>query len=321
MSLTDVAAEAASAGEAPVKSIEGRSPWQLAWMRLRKDRVAMISLGVIVALFLIAILAPAVASLTGHAYDQQLRDTGWTRDGQPVGPNSEFWLGTDSLARDILVRAVYGARVSLTVGVVSTALATLLGIVLGLLAGFFGGWVDTVISRGMDIVLAFPFVLVALVLATALGPSVTMMVIVISFFNFAAMGRIVRGQTLSIREKEYVEAARSLGASNMRIMFTDVLPNITAPVIVLATLLIPQAIVFEATLSFLGAGVDPRIPSWGGMLNEAQGGVFITAWWYLVVPGVLLLVTTLAFNLFGDSLRDALDPRSERLFAKAGKGK
>jgi peptide/nickel transport system permease protein len=325
MSTTQLSADAAALAEAPVKGIEGRSPWQLAWMRLRRDRVAMLSLGIAALFVIVAAGAPLIASILGHAYDQQFRETGITDDGLPVGPSGEFWFGTDNLGRDIFVRSVYGARISLTVGIAATALATVLGVVIGLLAGYFGGWVDTVLARGLDIVLAFPFLLTALVLASAIGPSVLMMILVIGFFTFAAMGRIVRGQTLSIKEKEYIEAARSLGSGHLRIMFIDVLPNLIAPVIVLATLLIPQAIVFEATLSFLGAGVDPRTPSWGSMLNDSME-FYQVAWWYLIVPGAFLLITTLAFNLLGDGVRDALDPRSERLFAKpgtaeAGKGK
>jgi peptide/nickel transport system permease protein len=321
MSVTDMAAaDTGSAEPKPKQGIEGRSPWQLAWLRLRKDKVAMVSLGVIIIFGIMALCAPLIAAWIGHPYDQPYRETGITRDGLPVGPSGEFWLGTDNLGRDILVRSVYGAQVSLSVGIASTAVATVMGIVIGLLSGFLGGWVDTFLARFMDIVLSFPFLLVALVLASALGPSVTVMIVVIGFFTFAAIGRIVRGQALSIKEKEYIEAARSLGANPLRIMFIDVLPNVMAPVIVLSTLLIPQAIGFEATLSFLGAGVDPRTPSWGSMLNDSME-FYQVAWWYLFVPGTFLLLTTLAFNLFGDGVRDALDPRSERLFAKPGKGK
>lgn len=321
MSVTQSEAPDAAPPESKSKQrIEGRSPWELAWIRLRNDRVAMGSLGVICLFAIMALCAPLIAAAIGHDYDEPFRETGITPEGLPVGPSSEFWLGTDNLGRDLLVRAVYGAQVSLAVGIASTAVATVLGVGVGLLAGFLGGWVDTMLARFMDIVLSFPFLLVALVLASALGPSVTVMIVVIGFFTFAAMGRIVRGQALSIKEKEYIEAARSLGASPLRIMFVDVLPNVMAPVIVLSTLLIPQAIGFEATLSFLGAGVDPRTPSWGSMLNDSME-FYQVAWWYLFVPGTFLLVTTLAFNLFGDGVRDALDPRGERLFAKSGKGK
>jgi ABC-type dipeptide/oligopeptide/nickel transport system permease subunit len=166
----------------------------------------------------------------------------------------------------------------------------------------------------MDVVLSFPFLLFAIALVTVIGPSEGIEIAVIAFFSWASVGRIVRGQTLSIREKEYIEAARSLGANDVRIMFVDVLPNLVAPVIVYTTLLIPVSIVFEATLSFLGVGIIPPTPSWGNMISDAQS-FYQVGWWFLVFPGLALLLTVLAFNLLGDSVRDALDPRTERLFA------
>jgi peptide/nickel transport system permease protein len=311
MGLTKVAQE-------PARAIQGRTPWQLAWARLRRDKVAVISAVVIVLIILMAIFAPLLTHWFGMDPERTNPNTGLSADGLPLGPSAEHLFGTDGLGRDMFSRAVYGARVSLIVGLLSTLCATVVGVTVGLVAGYFGGWLDTVLSRLIEIVLSFPYLIVALVVAATIGPSMIMEIVVITFFSFSAMARIVRGQVISIKEKEYIEAARSLGASDLRIMAIDILPNLLAPVIVLVTLLIPQAIVFESTLTFLGAGVDIRVPSWGGMLAESMQ-FYRVAWWYLFVPGGLLLLTTLVFNLLGDGVRDALDPRSERVLAKAGK--
>jgi peptide/nickel transport system permease protein len=305
------ASEAGFGGE----PIEGRSPWRLAWDRLRRDRVAIASAAVIVLIALLAILAPLVAHLTGHGPNAQYLETGLTPEGLPRGPSSTFLLGTDDLGRDVLVRIAYGAQTSLLAGVVASSLAVLVGVVAGLTAGYFGGAADTFLSRFMDVILSFPFLLFAIALVSIVGPSLGVAIGVIAFFSWASVGRIVRGQTLSIREKEYVEAARSLGASDLRIMFVDIFPNLLAPVLVYLTLLIPTAIVFEATLSFLGLGVVPPTPTWGNMI-AASLGYYRVAWWYVLFPGAALLVTTLSFNLLGDSVRDALDPRGERLFRR-----
>jgi ABC-type dipeptide/oligopeptide/nickel transport system permease subunit len=309
------AAEPASDGPPPAnKAVEGRSPWQLAWARLRSDKTAIVCAIFIVLLALVAILAGPLSSLLGYGPTDQDRTNGITVDGLPVGPSGLHLLGTDNLGRDILVRIMYGTRVSLEVGISAAVAAVILGVIIGLCAGYFGPVVDTLLARLMDVVLSFPFLLAAIALASVFSPSEPLEIIVISFFSFASVGRIVRGQTLAIREREYVEAARSLGAGDFRIMFVDVLPNLIAPVIVYTTLLIPTSIVFEATLSFLGVGIVPPTPSWGSMLNDSQQ-YYQIAWWYLVFPSIALILTTLAFNLLGDSVRDALDPRSERLFA------
>ena len=299
----------------PEQSIEGRSQWQLTWRRLLHDKVAVISIIVILLVAIAAIIAPVFASLTGHAVAQTFPNQGETSAGLPVSPGTHgFLLGTDSVGRDLLVRILYGARISLFVGVLTTLIATVAGVAIGLIAGYFGGWVDGVLARFIDAVLAFPYVVLALALAARFGPSLPLIIIVISFFSWAAVARIVRGQTLSLKEKEYVEAARSLGASPWRIMFFDILPNLLAPVLVLGTLLVPSAIVFEATLSFLGLGIQEPTPSWGNILSEAAN-FYQQAWWYVVFPAVALLITTLAFNLLGDGIRDAMDPRTERIFA------
>ncbi len=277
------------------------------------------SIIVILLIVAIAIAAPLIAGLTGHGPADANVDTGTDASGQPLPPGSAgYLLGTDNLGRDILVRIAYGARISLLVGVLATAIATVFGVVVGLFAGYFGGWLDSILARLLDVVLSFPYVLLAIVLVSVFGASLPLTILVIAFFSFAAIGRIVRGQALSQREKEYVEAAHSLGAGNLRIMFVDILPNLVAPVIVLATLLIPAAIIFEATLSFLGLGVVPPTPSWGNMLADAEG-VGFQAWWFYIFPMLFLLLTTLAFNLLGDAVRDALDPRTERIFARRRK--
>jgi len=305
--------EPAAPGSAPdATGIEGRSPWRLAWDRLRHDRMAVITASFILLLILLAIFAPAFAHLVGHGVNEQNDTAGLTPSGLPRPPSSVYWFGTDDLGRDLFVRTIYGARISLIVGIVSSVSAVFIGTTIGLVAGFLGGVVDSVLSRFMDLVLSFPFLLAAIALVSVVGPSLGVIIVVIALFSWAAVGRIVRGLAMSIKEKEYTEAARAAGAGNLRIMFVEVLPNLTAPLIVYTTLLIPAAIAFEAVMSFLGLGIIPPTPSWGDMLAEAIG-YYQVAWWFILFPGLALLATTLAFNLLGDSLRDALDPRGERL--------
>jgi peptide/nickel transport system permease protein len=293
--------------------IQGRSPWQLAWARLRHDRVAIGSIIVIVLITLVAIFAPLIAALIGHSPSAQYPYLALNGYGLPIGPNRSFLFGADDLGRDVLVRVAYGARISLVAGVVASGLAVIFGGFVGMVAGYFGTVVDTTLSRFMDVILSFPLLLFAIALVSIVGPSLGVTILVIAFFSWAVVGRIIRGQTLSLREKEFVEAARSLGASDLRIMFVDILPNLVAPLLVYTTLLIPGAIVFEASLSFLGLGVVPPTPSWGNMLSDAEP-YYKVAWWFIIYPGAALLLTTLAFNLLGDSVRDALDPRYARLF-------
>lgn len=298
--------------QAPVAA---RSPLQLVWTRLRRDRVAVISAVVIVLVILAALMAPLIAAWVGHGPNEQFREDGLTEFGTPVAPNSQFLLGTDNLGRDVLVRLVYGAQISLTVALFATLGALGIGTLVGLVAGFLRGWVDTVLTWFMDTTLSLPQLLFAISLVALVGPSLGTTIVVIVLFSWAPIARVVRGQVLSLREREFVEAARSLGASNWRIMRVDVLPNLLVPIVVYGTLLIPQAIVFEATLSFLGLGVLPPTATWGNMLSVAsQGSLYTIAPWLVVFPSAALLAVTLAFNLLGDSIRDALDPR-QTLFA------
>lgn len=320
MTIGDIVSATTVSEEGPLgvgpegaRKIQGRSPWRLAMERLRRDRAAVISVAIIVLIVLMAIFAPIFKHLTGHPPNQQYFDIGLTPDGLPRAPNGTFWLGTDDLGRDVLVRIAYGARISLLVGVVATALTVTIGTVVGLAAGYFGKIVDTVLARLIDVMLSLPFLLFAISLASVYHAGLKIVIIVLAIFSWSSVARIVRGQVLSIREREYVEAARSIGAGPWRIMVIDILPNVIAPIIVYTTLLIPAAIVGEATLSYLSVGVQPPTADWGQMLSEA--GNDYHAWWFILFPSIALLLTTLAFNIFGDGVRDAFDPRSDRLFS------
>jgi peptide/nickel transport system permease protein len=303
--------------------VRGRTPWQLFSLRLRRDRVALASVIFIALLILLAIAAPLITKITGHGPNELFQREMTDEFGIPKGPNGDFWFGADAAGRDVFVRVIYGTRVSLVIGVAATAISVIVGVVLGVLAGYFGGWVDTIISRTSEIVLSLPLLLFAVGIVTAcsstkegclggtLKPGLGLVIVVISVFTWPYMTRIVRGATLSLREREFVEASRSLGEGNIGIMFREILPNLVSPIIVYASLLIPSNILFEAYLSFLGLGVPDATPSWGRMISDASG-IFDVAWWLMLFPGVFLLLTVLAFNLLGDGLRDALDPKSNR---------
>jgi peptide/nickel transport system permease protein len=319
MSISELEFQAKSVEETSGQAIEGHSQWWLTWARLRRDKVAVAAMVVILLIALCAILAPVFSAITGHSPTAVYPNTGLSADGAPVGPGARFWFGTDNLGHDQFVRVMYGTQISLFVGVVTTLIGTAAGVSIGLISGYFGGWVDGVLARLVDSVLAFPYIILALSLAVVFGPSLTIVIAVISFFSWAGIARVVRGQTLSLKEKEYIEAARSLGSGPWRIMFVDIFPNLMAPVLVLATLNIPAAIVFEATLDYLGLGVQPPTSSWGNILAAAQS-YYQQAWWFLVFPAVALVITTVAFNLLGDGVRDAMDPRTERVLA-AGRGR
>jgi ABC-type dipeptide/oligopeptide/nickel transport system permease subunit len=315
-------------GEATLDAVElasgeitARSPGQLFWRRFRADRVAMVSAAFIVLLILIAIFAPLIVKLLGLPGPAVQNPNLTDAFGSPLGPSSAHPFGVDPLGEDVLSRVIYGTRVSLEVGIIGTFMATVVGVVLGLIAGFYRGGPDTLISRFADIVLSFPILLLGIGIAAAcavngclgglIQPGVPTILAIIVISGWTYIFRITRGQVLSLREKEFVEASRSLGASNKRIMFREILPNLVAPIIVYASLLIPTNILFEAALSFLGVGVKPPTASWGQMIADATP-TFTTAWWYMLFPGIALLLTVLAFNLVGDGLQDALNPKADR---------
>jgi ABC-type dipeptide/oligopeptide/nickel transport system permease subunit len=368
--------------------IAARSPLALFWRRLRRDKVALVALSVIILLIVIAIFAGQIVKLFGAQPPNAQNSGALDEFGSAAAPGHGYIMGTDALGRDVFSRTIYGARISLATAFFATGLIVVIGVTLGMIAGYYRGFVDTALSRSMDVVLAFPVLLLALGLgaacslkgcltASAVGrdllvagllvmlipvvmtaisqargrpgfrafehsdwvlrlapgaviivlglffslivpsskaliePGLPVVIFVITLAGWPYMARIIRGQVLSLREKEFVEAARSLGASDTRIIFRHILPNLVAPIIVYTTLLIPTNILFEAALSFLGVGVQPPTASWGAMIADAIS-IFDTAWWYMTFPGVALLLTVLAFNLIGDGLQDALNPRTGR---------
>ena len=305
-------------------SVARKSPRQLFWERFRQDRAALGGAVVIVLLILIAAVGGPIAQwLTGHAPNSPPLQGAQDQFGVPVGPNGNLWFGADAEGRDLFVRTMYGARISLFVGVVASGFAVFIGLVVGLAAGFFGGIVDTILSRLADVLLAVPQILIAVGIVAAcsttksgclggiLQPGLPVVIVVITIFSWSYIARIVRGYTLSLREKEFVESARAAGATNFRILRQEILPNLLGPLIVYTTLLIPTNILFEAALSYLGLGVPSTEPSWGSILNDASQ-LYDVAWWLMLFPGAFLILTTLAFNLLGDGLRDAFDVRTER---------
>ncbi len=315
------------AAEAPAspKAVVARSPWQLAWSRLRRDKAAWVCTTFIVSLVLFAASAPLLEDLTGHKLNKSnsagvdfytlLPVTplhGCHVNGQwKIGDKGCFLLGaSDTLGHDMLVQLAYGARTSLFIGVVATLVTMVVALIAGLLAGYFGGVVDGSLSRLMEIVAAFPFLLFAIVASVTFGPSQQTVIIVIAFFSWYYAGRIFRADVLSLREREFVAAAKMLGARTSRILGRHVFPHLVGPLIVLASLSIAAAIGTEAALSFLGFGLPVETASWGRMIDQAvPGGLYRNAPHLMLFPGSLLVLTVLAFNLLGDSLRDALDPR------------
>jgi peptide/nickel transport system permease protein len=302
-------------------AVAARSPLQLFWRRFRKDKVALAAGVFIILLILTAILAGPIRKLVGAPPPNDTSTTALDDFGLPTGPSSEHLFGVDSIGRDIFSRVLAGAQISLMVAFIGTGLSVTIGVTMGMIAGFFRGWVDTGIARLIDILLAFPVLLLGLGLASAcstkegclggaLQPGLRVVIFIIVLANWPYVARIIRGQVFSLREKEFVEASKSLGAGNMRIIFREVLPNLVAPIIVYTTLFIPANILLEAALSFLGVGVQGHA-TWGSMLAEATSK-FDTAWWYMFFPGMALLLTVLAFNLVGDGMQDALNPKSSR---------
>jgi peptide/nickel transport system permease protein len=373
---------------AATQEIAARSPLQLFWRRLRRDKVALVALSFIFLLIFVAIFAPLIVKIAGAHPPNEQNSSALDEFGSAAAPGNGYLFGTDGLGRDVFSRTLYGARVSLEVAFIATGLIVVIGVTLGMIAGYYRGAVDTFLARSMDVVLAFPVLLLALGLGAAcslkgclsahsigrdllilgavvmlipvaitgvkqlfgrgsfkaisgsdwvlrltpgalillvglilsvgvsasttlIQPGLQVVIFVITLVGWPYMARIIRGQVLSLREKEFVEAARSLGASDTRIIFRHILPNLVAPIIVYTTLLIPTNILFEAALSFLGVGVQPPTASWGAMIADATQ-IFDTAWWYMTFPGLALLFTVLAFNLIGDGLQDALNPRTGR---------
>jgi ABC-type dipeptide/oligopeptide/nickel transport system permease subunit len=321
--------------EAPVEvtadqsDVAGRSLRSIVWGRLRRDKTAMISMIGILIILLGAIFAPLITRLMGvdpYSFNGDLlSDAGSLPLGNWGGITWQHPLGVEpQTGRDIFARLLYGARLSLFIALTATVITMVLGTLAGIVAGYRGGWVDTLISRLSDLTLVFP----SLVLLIALGPvaqqwatelglepntgRVVFIILVLGVFSWAYLGRIVRGQVLSLREREFVEAAESLGARPFRVLFVEILPNLVAPIIVVVSILLPTFIVTEATLSFLGVGVLPPTPTWGNMLEDSVK-FFTVVPTYLFIPGSALLVTVLLFNLLGDSIRDAIDPRAGRV--------
>jgi peptide/nickel transport system permease protein len=301
--------------------VAARSPLQLFWRRFRKDKVSLAAGIFICILIVTAILATPIRNLVGAPDPNATSTDALDIFGLPTGPSSDHLFGVDGIGRDVFARVLSGAQVSLVVAFVGTGLSVIIGVSLGMMAGFYRGWVDTGIARVIDILLAFPVLLLGLGLASAcstkegclngwLQPGLPVVLFIIVLSNWPYVARIIRGQVLSLREKEFVEASTSLGASNKRIIFREILPNLVAPIIVYTTLFIPANILLEAALSFLGVGVQDRA-TWGGMLADAAGS-FDTAWWFMFFPGMALLLTVLAFNLVGDGMQDALNPKSSK---------
>jgi len=279
--------------------------WVALLRRLVRRRTALFGMLVVLGVLLAAAFAPLVAPFDPLEQDigQRLREPGWQDAQGRVHP-----LGTDHLGRDILSRIVFGSRIALVVGLAAVVISGLLGMLIGLLAGYFGGRVDDFLMRLADIQLAFPFILLAIAVIGVLGPSLRNIIIVIGVSSWVVYARVVRGEVLSIREREYVQAAIALGSQHWRVLRHHVLPNTFTPWLVVATLDMARVIVIESALSFLGLGVQPPTPTWGGML--ADGRVYLsTAWWLATFPGLAILITVLGINLFGDGLRDTLDPR------------
>ena len=274
-------------------------PWQRAWRRLRHRRGAMIGLGVVLGFVLLAVFAPWIAPMDPIA-------TSWS--ALRKGPSAAHWFGTDEVGRDVLSRVIFGTRASLMAGVASVSISLLLGVPIGLAAGFLGGFVDGLISRITDAFLACPFLILAIALAAFLGPSLSNAMIAIGVSATPIFVRLTRAQVINIKVEDYVEAARAVGNPPLRIALRHIMPNILAPLIVQATLAVAAAVIAEASLSFLGLGQQPPAPSWGSMLNTAKDYID-NAPWMAIWPGLSIFLLVLSFNLLGDGLRDALDPR------------
>jgi len=304
----DVSPQAVTLPEPPSAPLTA-PPWQ----RLLRNPRSLAALALIVLMIFLALSAPILAP---YSYSYQ------ERGSELVSPRAAHWMGTDELGRDVFSRMMYGAQISMVVGILATSISLLIGVNIGLFSGYFGGWVDAFLMRLTDTVAAFPTLLFALAIAAVLQsdvthsevypllqPQVRILFIALGVVGWTGIARIVRSQVLSVRTLDYVTAARALGAGEMRVIFKHVLPNCVSPIIVVATLAVGGNILGEAGLSFLGLGVQPPFPSWGGMLSDARSH-FRDYWWVAVCPGMAIVLTVLSFNLLGDGLRDALDPKS-----------
>lgn len=281
---------------------DGIGQWSLAVRAFRKNNVAVIGVVVVVWVYLIALVTPLIAPHDPAAQASLLT-------ARMVGPGGEYLLGTDDLARDVFSRILYGARISLSIGFVAVGISVTIGTLLGAVSGYLGGWVDTVLMRFVDVVISFPRLVLLIAIAALFDThSIFMIVAVLGFTQWPSTARLVRGQVLSLRELEFIEASRALGFSRRRIVLRHVIPNVMAPVIVVATLGIGNVIVLEAGLSFLGMGLEPPTPSWGSMVAAGRN-FLLGAWWMSTFPGLAIVLTVVAFNLAGDGLRDATDPR------------
>lgn len=285
--------------EVKVQETKSAGPWREAWREFRKNKVAVVGMVIVLFFILLAIFAPFIAK--EGINEQVMADR-----LQP--PSSEYWLGTDDFGRDIFSRIVYGARISLWVGFSSVVGSVIIGSILGIIAGYYGRWVDVIISRFFDIMLAFPSILLAIAIVAVLGPSLRNALIAIAIINVPNFGRLIRSRVLSIKEDEYIMAARSIGMKDIRILFSHILPNSMAPVVVQGTLAIATAILEAAALGFLGLGAQPPAPEWGKMLADSKD-YLQSAPWTMIFPGLAIMLTVLGFNLMGDGLRDAMDPR------------
>jgi peptide/nickel transport system permease protein len=295
--LYDIAVRAARP-----KKLKGDSQWAVAARHFKKSRLAIAGLAVMVFLYIVTLLTPLLAPFDPAAQGEVIVAT------RNLPPSLTNLMGTDRFGRDIFSRVLYGARISLSIGFIAMGIGVTLGTVIGAVAGFFGGFVDTVLMRFTDMMLSFPRLILLIVIIAMFEPSIFMVVAVLGLTGWMSVSRIVRGEVLSLREREFVQAARALGMSDARIIFRHVIPNTLAPVIVFATLGIGNTILIEAGLSFLGLGVQPPTPSWGNMISDGRDSL-ISAWWIATFPGLAIVFTVVAFNLLGDGLRDALDPR------------
>lgn len=291
-------------------SVQSGPRWRRELARAGRSMVAarwpLLALFILFVVAVVAMFGPAFSPMDPNRQNIMLR---LAEPGAPGARGAIHWLGSDGLGRDVLSRLLYGARISLLVGICAILVGGTIGVVAGLVSGYFGGWIDDIIMRLGDIQLAFPFILLAIMFLVVLGPGVGNLILVLGIGQWVTYARIVRAQTLSLREKEFVEAARALGDTTPSIIFRTILPNIVAPLTVIASFNVAAVILSEAALSFLGLGVPPEVPTWGSMLAESREQLLANKWWLAVFPGLAIVVTVLSFNILGDWLRDFLDPR------------